>query len=89
VEEGLHVGPEGFVVAVDAGPGGWWASPSWGADSGEQGCDDFVANGEQGSNGAGGVGRQVVAAGPAGFGDEFLSAELAQVVGDLAGGVFV
>ncbi|MGH3814476.1 MAG: hypothetical protein ACRDUV_18815 [Pseudonocardiaceae bacterium] len=75
MEEGLHVDAEGFVVAVDAGPGGGFASQPWAADTGQDGCD------------AGNVGRDLVSAGPAGFGDQVLAAQLAQVVGALAAGV--
>ena len=46
----------------------------------------MVAQGEQGGDGAGRLGRDVVAAAPSGFADEFVAAELAQVVGGLAGG---
>jgi hypothetical protein len=46
-----------------------------------------VAEGEQRGDGAGGLRRDVVAAGPAGFVDEVLAAELAQVVSGLPGGV--
>jgi hypothetical protein len=36
VEEGLHVDAEGFVVAVDACPGGGSAPAAGAADSGEE-----------------------------------------------------
>ena len=69
MEEGLHVDPQGFVVAVDLGPGFGFAALSWAADSGQDRGDDVVAEGEQGGDGAGGVEWHVVAAGPAGFDD--------------------
>ena len=47
----------------------------------------MVAEGEQGSDGPGGLRRDVVAAGPAGFVDKVLAAELTQVVSGLPGGV--
>jgi hypothetical protein len=56
---------------------------------GEDGRDDMVAEGEQGGDGAGAVRRDMVAADPAGFIDELLAAELAQVIGGLPGGVSV
>jgi len=74
VEEGVHVEPEGFVVAVDAGPGGGFASPSWAADTGQDGADDLLAQGEQVGDGAGWLWRQVVAPGSAGFGDQVFAA---------------
>ena len=49
----------------------------------------MFAKGEQGGDGAGGVGRDVVAAAAYGFVDEVVAAEFAQVVGGLAGGVVV
>src|SRR6266568_837511 len=87
VEEGLHGDAEALVVAVDAGPVRGLASPAGAADPGQDGGDDLVAEGEQGGDGAGRLGRDVVAAGPAGLGGEVLAAELAQVVGGLPGGV--
>jgi hypothetical protein len=48
-----------------------------------------VAEGEKRCDDAGAVCRDMVAAGPAGFVDELLAAELAQVVGGLPGGVAV
>ena len=57
------------------------------ADTGEDRGDDLVAKREQGGDGAGGVAGHVVAAGAAGFDDEVFAAELAEVVGGLAGGV--
>jgi hypothetical protein len=74
VEEGLHAGAEGFVVAVDGSPVGGLASYAGAADPGQDGGDDLVAEGEQGGDGAGGVGRDVVAAGAAGFGGQALAA---------------
>ena len=53
-EEGLHGDAEGFVVAVDGSPGGGLASDPGAADAGEDRCDDLVAEGEQGGDGAGG-----------------------------------
>jgi Transposase len=65
VEEGLHVGAEGFVVAVDAVQCAG-LRPMRGCGPGEDRGDDLVAEGEEGGDGAGGVGRDVVAAGAAG-----------------------
>jgi hypothetical protein len=58
-------------------------------DAGEDRVDDLVPQGEQGGDGAGSGGRDLVAAGAAGLGDEALPAELSQVVSGLAGGVAV
>jgi hypothetical protein len=74
--------------------GRWWsrfgsAAHAGAADPGQDRGDDVVAQGQQGGDGAGGVWRDVVAAGPAGFGDELLAAEFTQVVGGLPGGVAV
>jgi hypothetical protein len=77
LEEGLHIDADLLVVAVDAGPGGRFASPPETADA--AGCDDVLAQGQQGGDGARGLRLQVVAAGPAGFDDQFLAAEFAQV----------
>jgi hypothetical protein len=52
-EQGVHVAAEGFVVAVDTGPGRGWASASRNPDAGEDGADDLVTKGEQAGNGAG------------------------------------
>jgi hypothetical protein len=49
----------------------------WCSDAGDEGRDDFVAEGEQRGDGAcGGLG-DVVAAGAAGFDDELFAAEFA------------
>ena len=76
-EQGLQVDAEGFVVAVDGGPGDGFAAFSWAADTGDDGRVDLVAQGEEGGDGAGGIGWDVVAAGPAGFVDEVFPADLA------------
>ena len=49
----------------------------------------MFAEGEQSADDAGGAGWDEVAAGVAGFAGEVLAAELAQVVGGVAGGVAV
>ena len=49
--------------------------------------DDLVAEGEQGGDGARSRGRDVVAAGSAGFVDELFPPQFAQVVARLADGV--
>jgi hypothetical protein len=67
VEEGLHADAEGFVVAVDAGPVCRFASAAGAADACEDGGDDLVTQREQGGDGAGCLGRDVVAAGVAGL----------------------
>src|SRR5258708_3464147 len=64
VEEVLHADAEGLVVAVDGGPVRWLASAARAAHAREDGGDDLVAEGEQGGDGAGRLGRGVVAAGP-------------------------
>src|SRR6266581_5511373 len=61
-EEAVHVGAEGFVVAVDSGPGGGHGPVAVDADAGDEGADDVVGEGEQGGDGAGGWGRDLVAA---------------------------
>jgi hypothetical protein len=57
---------------------------SWRLDSGHQGSDDLVADGEQRGDRACSELGHVVATGAAGFEDELLAAEFAQVVGTLA-----
>ena len=89
MEEGVHVDPEGLVVAVDGGPVGGWAASPWYTDSGEDGADDFLAEDDKCGHGAGGLGRDLVAAGASGFDDEVLAAKFAQVIGALADGVVV
>ena len=77
MEEGLHVDADLLVVTVDAGPGDGLASHAWAADAGEDRCDGLLAQGQQGGDGARILGCEVVAAGPAGFGDQLLPAEFA------------
>src|SRR5664279_5911921 len=48
LEQGVHVDAQSLVVTVDPGPGGRWAAPPRGADSGEEWRDHLVADGEQG-----------------------------------------
>lgn len=67
VEEGLHVDAEGFVVAVDAGPVGGFAAHPGASDAGEDGYDDVVAQCQQGGDGTGCWGGDLVAPGPDGF----------------------
>ena len=88
-EQGLHADAEVLVVAVDGGPDLRFASHAGAADPGEDRRDDVVAEGEEGSDGAGGLRRDVVAACPAGFAGEALSAEFPEVIGSLPGGVAV
>jgi hypothetical protein len=80
VEEGLHADAEGLVVAVHAGPGGGLASHAGAADPGEDRGDDLVAEGEQGGDGAGGAGRDVVAAGAAGLDGEVLATQFGLLI---------
>jgi hypothetical protein len=61
-----------------------WAAASWCADSGDEGGDDLVADGEQRGDDPRGIAGHVVAAGAARFDDELFAAQLAQVVGALA-----
>ena len=75
------------VVTVDGGPGDGFAATSGAADTGQDQGDDLLAEGQRGRDGAGRIVGDVVAPGPAGFGDQLFAAELAQVVGALAGGV--
>ena len=74
-------------MAVDGGPVGGFAAAAGAADAGEDRGDDLVAEGEEGGDSAGRLGRDVVAAGPAGLDGEILPAELAQIVGALPGRV--
>jgi hypothetical protein len=67
VEEGVHADADLFVVAVDGGPGRRLAAEAWAAHAGQDGRDDVVAEGEQGGDGAGGLGREVVAAAASGL----------------------
>ena len=83
MEEGPHVDAEGLVVAVHPGSGGGLASHAGAAGAGEHRADDLVAEREQGGDGAGSAGRDVVAAGLAGLDSKALPAELAQVVSGL------
>ena len=83
----MHIEAEGFVVAVDVGPGLGWAASSWCADSGDEGGDELAAGGQERGDVACGVAGYVVAAGAAGFGDVLFAAQFAQVVGALAGAV--
>ena len=59
------------------------ASAAGAVDAGEDRGDDLVAEDEQGGDGSGLLGRDVVAAGSGGFDGESLAAELAQVIGGL------
>jgi hypothetical protein len=54
-EDGLHVGAEGFVVAVGAGPPGGFASGWRGAHAGQDRGNGLVTEGQQGGDKAGGV----------------------------------
>ena len=54
LEEGLHADAEGFVVAVDGGPGGGFAALAGAADAGQDRGDDLVAEGQHGGDGTGG-----------------------------------
>jgi hypothetical protein len=83
----LHIDADSFVVAVDAGPVRGFASHAWAAHRGQDWGDDLVAEGEQGGDGARSQGRDLVAAGSAGFVDELFAPQFAQVVGRLADGV--
>jgi hypothetical protein len=77
MEQGLHVDADLFVVAVDLGPDGGFASHPGATDSGEDGADDLLAQGEQGGDDAGWLCGQVVAPGVAGFDDEVFAAQFA------------
>ena len=47
MEKGAHVLAEVVVVAVDAGASWWFVRVLAPADTGEEGCDDPVVEGEQ------------------------------------------
>src|SRR6266571_1880781 len=90
LEERLHADAEIFIVAVDGGPDGGFASSALGAaDAGEDGGDDLITQGEQGSDGARGRARDVVAAGSPELGDQAFAAQLPQVISGLAGSVIL
>ena len=76
MEEVLHADAEGLVVAVDGGPVGGFAAAAGAADAGEDGGDDLVAEGEEGRDSAGRLGRDVLAAGPAGLTAKFFPRSL-------------
>ena len=88
-EQCLHADAEVLVVAVGGGPDLGFAADAGAADPGHDRGDNVVPEGEQGGDGAGGLRRDVVAAGPAGFANELLAAEFTQVVSGLPGGVAV
>src|SRR6478735_1736551 len=46
-EEGLQVDAEGFVVAVNRGPGDRFASQTRAPDAGDDRCDDLIPEGQQ------------------------------------------
>ena len=87
MEEGLHAEAEGFIVAVDRCPGGGFAPSSRAPDAGQDGTDHLVADQEQRSDGASRIWGDPVAPGSSWFVEHLLAAELAQVVGGLAGAV--
>ena len=80
----MHADAQGLVVTVDEGPVRGLARLAGAAHAGEDRGDDLVADGEQGGDGAGRRGGDVVAPGSAELDGEALAAELAQVVGALA-----
>lgn len=57
------------------------------ADTGQDGADDLVAWGERGGAGTGGMRQHLAASGRAGFVDQALAAQLAEVLGGPADGV--
>jgi hypothetical protein len=87
MEEVLHADGEGFVVPVNGGPVGGLAAAAGLRTPARDRCDDLVAEREHAGDGAGRVGRYVIAARPAGLRYEALAAELAQVVRALLGRV--
>jgi len=87
VEEGVHGDAEGFVVAVDGSPAGWFASEARAANAGQDGGDDLVAKDKDSGDGASRFGWYVIAPSVCGLGHEMVAAEFAQVVGGLADGV--
>src|SRR4051794_37390302 len=78
VEEFLHGDAELLVVAVDGGPVRRFAALAWAADTGEDGGDDLVAQGDEADQYAGGVGWDPVAVGASDLVDEVFGAEFAQ-----------
>jgi hypothetical protein len=76
-----------FVVAVDGGPVGRLASHPGASDAGDDRGYDLITQDEQRSDGPGLLRRDVVAARAAGFDDQVLAAQLAQIVSGLADGV--
>ena len=89
VEEGLHGDADLFVVAVGSGPARRSGPAVGAAETGQDGSDDVIAQGDETGDGPCGVGWDVVAVGAADLGDEVLGAQLAQVVGGLTDGVVV
>ena len=57
VEEGVHLGAGPFVGAADVSPCGGCAAGTGAADTGQDGGDYLVAQGEQGGDGARGQRR--------------------------------
>jgi hypothetical protein len=62
VEEGVHADAEGLLVKVNDGPVSGLAAATGAADADEDRRDYLVAEGEQAGDGAGLLGRYVVAA---------------------------
>jgi hypothetical protein len=60
-EQGLYANPESLVVTVDVGPVCGLSAPAGAADSGQDGRDDVIAEGELGGDGAGRVRGDLVA----------------------------
>ena len=72
---------------VDGCPVGRFAPTSRAADAGLLGGDDVFTQPETAGDGAGRLGRDVVAAAAPGFCDELVAPELAEVIGGLTDGV--
>src|SRR5215472_8522451 len=83
-EQGLHDDPEPLVVAIGGRPGRRLTPQAWTANAGQDGDDNLVAQGEEGSDGPRPGRRHSIAARPAGFFDQAFAAQLAEVVGSLA-----
>lgn len=85
VQQAARAGADVLVVPVDAGEGLGWPSGAGLADAGEDRCADLVAQHGEAGDGAGALGGNVVAVAAAGFDDELLAAQFAEIVGGLAG----
>lgn len=82
MEELVHGDAELFVVAIDGGPTGGFASAAGAADAGQDGADDVVAQCDEPGDDPSLFGCDVVAVGAAELVDEVFGSQLSQVVGE-------